>query len=127
MSPQYDGLAFRAIAFMKFATDSDQKSKFYSADPNSLIKSDLDALVAAWDKSDSFEPWEETTGTHFVLRAVAHKALVDGAAFAASLGQQKSAQMYAATAARISDSLTPFWNGKWIKATLGGKNAGKSF
>ncbi|KAJ3145912.1 glycoside hydrolase 15 protein [Geranomyces variabilis] len=128
MSPQYDGPALRASAFIKWAKASGNAGKYYVAsDPKSVIKTDLDSIVNSYTVEDGYEPWEEVIGEHFFVHMTQHRALLDGADLAASLGDNAGAQTYRATAQKVRDLLNAFWDGSnHFKATLGGKNGGQN-
>ncbi|KAI8826754.1 Six-hairpin glycosidase-like protein [Fimicolochytrium jonesii] len=125
MSPQYDGPALRAIAFMKFAAATNSFAKYYSPnDPNSVLKTDLDSVVRSWSLADGYEPWEEVIGQHFFQNVAQYRALTDGAAVVEKLGGAADATIYRNTAASILNSLGKYWDGNHIHATLNGARNG---
>ncbi|TPX58231.1 glucan 1,4-alpha-glucosidase [Powellomyces hirtus] len=126
MSPQYDGPAVRAQAFIKYAVATKNVAKFYRGnDDTSVIKTDLDSIVRSINEADGYEPWEEVMGDHFMVHLVQYRALIDGADLAQSVGDNTNAARYRATAQTIkNEKLTKYWDGTKIKATLGGKNGG---
>jgi len=94
-------------------------------DPNAdipVIKADLDFVAGNWRNQLGCDLWEEVRGTHFYTRLVQYRALVDGATFAAGLGDLNGASFYSREAALMvldlcgnkSDQEAPtfdqFWN-----------------
>ncbi|KAI8910165.1 Six-hairpin glycosidase-like protein [Gorgonomyces haynaldii] len=120
MSPQFDGFAFRALAFIEYALASNKLDQFYD-----VIKTDLDGIVKQWQRNDGFEPWEELQGKHFMTLKVMSEALFKGADLA-SKRNDNAASTYLSTAKTIASAFPQFWNGKWIRSTLNGKNSGNN-
>jgi GH15 family glucan-1,4-alpha-glucosidase len=64
-----------------------------------VIKADLDFVAGNWRNQMGCDLWEEVRGTHFYTRLVQYRALVDGATFAAGLGDLNGAFIYSKEAA----------------------------
>ncbi|KAJ3159787.1 glycoside hydrolase 15 protein [Geranomyces michiganensis] len=127
MSPQYDGPALRASAFIKWAKATKNAGKYYVAsDPNSVIKTDLDSIVNSYTFEDGYEPWEEVKGKHFFVHMTQYRALIDGADLAASLGDNAGADKYRGTAQQVRNLLNAYWAGNHIRSTLNGSNGGQN-
>lgn len=77
------------------ALDNAWLTQMYDArDPtNSTIKADLDYVAQYWN-STGYDLWEEVVDKHFFTALVQHKALVEGAQLARSLGDHESADWY---------------------------------
>ncbi|KAJ3321410.1 hypothetical protein HDV06_004395 [Boothiomyces sp. JEL0866] len=106
MSPQYDGFAFRALAFIKYCSRT-------GINYDTVIKSDLDNILSVWNRNDGYEPWEEVVGEHYMVRLVHMEALLQGSLYFKD-------ERYLETAILIKNSLKKFYNGQWIKSTLNG-------
>jgi hypothetical protein len=66
-----------------------------------VIKADLDFVAGNWRNQFGCDLWEEVRGTHFYTRLVQYRALVDGAAFAAGLGDSNGASIYSQQASEM--------------------------
>ncbi|KAJ3002214.1 glycoside hydrolase 15 protein, partial [Thoreauomyces humboldtii] len=129
MSPQYDGPALRASAFMKYAAATGNAATYYNAnDATSVIKCDLDAIVRSVSSNDGYEPWEEVVGNHFFDHIAQYRALTDGAAFVAALGDSAGSSAYSAAAQTVKGELDAFWNANLglIQASLNAHNGGQN-
>ena len=72
-----------------------------------IIEADLNYVQAYWNQT-GFDLWEEVRGTSFFTTAVQHRALVEGAAFFASIGKPRPT--FAATADSVLCFLQSYWN-----------------
>lgn len=128
--PQNDGPALRAITLIHYAkllikSGRGQEvaalydSKYPSRTP---IKKDLEYVSNHWRES-SFDLWEEVLGDHFYTRMVQRKALMQGADFARSMGDQGASDWYIRQAQQITASLESYWNANlgYIQTTLNWK------
>ncbi|KAJ3259649.1 glycoside hydrolase 15 protein [Boothiomyces macroporosus] len=106
MSPQYDGFAFRALAFIKYAKNCGVRY-------DDVIKQDLDSILKVWNRNDGYEPWEEVVGEHYMVLLVHMEALFQGSHYF-------NDELYLETAILIKNNLKRFYNGEWIKSTLNG-------
>ncbi|KAB8235256.1 hypothetical protein ETB97_009487 [Aspergillus alliaceus] len=110
--PQRDGPALRASALImygNFLVANDKKS-LAKSNIWPLVQNDLSYVGQYWDQS-TFDLWEEVQGSSFFTTAVQHKALVEGDAFAKSLGEKCDA---CAVAPQILCQLQTYWNGSAI-------------
>ena len=115
--PQNDGPALRAIAMMHYARILQRWGRRVDATlydgklpSQSLIKRDLEFVAHHW-REPSFDLWEEVLGDHFYTRMVQRRALVEGAAFARSLGDGGAADFYASEARQLSMEITKHFDG----------------
>jgi glucoamylase len=128
--PQNDAPAVRAItatevAFDQLARGESSYVKHNLLDPGhsrkggTLIRSDLDYIVAHW-RERSFDLWEEEKADHFYTRAVQYKALARGAALSHALGDHESADWYHGAAADIKKALDAHWDARYglIRSSL---------
>ena len=113
--PQNDGPGLRAISLIIFANNaginnaSVVKELLWTGDDDvhngGAIKFDLDWVVAGW-ASSTCDLWEELTSDDlFWNRVTMKKAMLEGAAFAAAMGDEVSSASYAATATAINATL----------------------
>ena len=72
-----------------------------------------------WNQT-GFDLWEEVNGSSFFTIAVQHRALVEGASFATSIGQSCSG--CTSQAPQILCFLQSFWNGRYITANINVNN-----
>eukprot|EP00041_Stephanoeca_diplocostata_P012428 m.208078 g.208078 ORF g.208078 m.208078 type:complete len:464 (-) comp18957_c1_seq2:2071-3462(-) len=127
--PQNDSPALRALSLIHFAkallstgsaSDKDYVQRMlYNADTqhHTVIKQDLEYVSHHWgDKS--FDLWEEIEGFHFFTRAVQHRALTEGAAFARVLGDTGAAAYYTQQAAALLETLDSFVQNGVVIETL---------
>ncbi|KAI0143019.1 family 15 glycosyl hydrolase [Xylariaceae sp. FL1272] len=107
--PQRDGPALRAIAMIDYANWL--VSNGYTSTASSLvwpvIRNDL-AYVAQYWNSTGFDLWEEVSGSSFFTTAVQHRALVQGANLATSLGTTCTA--CTAIAPQVLCFLQSYWS-----------------
>jgi len=92
-----------------------------------VIKLDLDYVATYWNQS-TFDLWEEINSSSFFTTAVQHRALREGSALAASIGQTASVGTYDTQAANILCFLQSYWNptADYITANTGGGRLGRS-
>ncbi|KAL7267590.1 glycoside hydrolase 15 protein [Rhizina undulata] len=133
--PQTDGPAIRATALIHFAnqliTDGDTTyvtENLYSTSTSvdTVIKADLDYIVDYYTTS-GYDLWEEQSGFHFFTYMVQHRALIEGAALATTLGDTSSATTYTSTAAAIKTLLLDeFWSSSdgYLITTIGSSRSG---
>ncbi|KAH6635095.1 glycoside hydrolase family 15 protein [Chaetomium sp. MPI-SDFR-AT-0129] len=107
--PQRDGPALRAIALIGYAKWL--VSNGYTSTASDIvwpvIKNDL-AYVAQYWNNTGFDLWEEVSGSSFFTVASQHRALVEGAALATSLGTSCSA--CSSVAPQVLCFLQRFWS-----------------
>ena len=78
------------------------------------IKFDLDWVAQNWQQNGC-DLWEEVQSNDFFWnRFNFHRALVLGAQFASSMGDNSTAQTYQAAAAAIKAVLRQHWNGQFV-------------
>ncbi|KAK3314938.1 glucan 1, 4-alpha-glucosidase [Apodospora peruviana] len=117
--PQRDGPPLRAIALVNYAKWLVNNG--YSSTARDVvwpvIKNDLAYTAQYWNQT-GFDLWEEVNGSSFFTIASSHRALVEGAALASSLGTSCSA--CTAVAPQVLCFLQRFWqpNGNYIIANL---------
>ena len=75
-----------------------------------------------WNQT-TFDLWEEVKGSSFFTTAVQHRALVEGASFATSIGQ--SCPGCTSQAPQVLCFLQSYWNGNYIVANIN-QNNGRS-
>lgn len=86
--PQRDGPPLRATALILYANwliDNDQQSKALN-NVWPVIERDLAYTVRFWNQT-GFDLWEEVNGSSFFTISASHRALVEGAALAKTLGE----------------------------------------
>ncbi|OQE13111.1 hypothetical protein PENFLA_c054G09582 [Penicillium flavigenum] len=107
--PQPDGPALRASALMAYGNHLLGKGQQAKVSENiwPIVSNDLAYVGQYWNQS-GFDLWEEVNGTSFFTTAVQHKALVEGKAFATTLGESCAA---CTVAPQILCHLQDFWNG----------------
>ncbi|KAF4550318.1 Glucoamylase-like protein 2 [Elsinoe fawcettii] len=117
--PQNDGPATAAITLMEFANKYVEdggsietvKSRLYdsTANPDAPIQKDLLFVASNWTTPD-FDLWEEVVSAHFYTRMVQRRALLQGADFAAKLGDSATSDILASAGAALTETLSQFWN-----------------
>lgn len=122
--PQNDGPGLRAIALMIFANSLLEKgesdyvtSNLFGADaPNGgAIYHDLQYLVDGGWSSNTCDLWEEVESYDFFWnRATMYRALIMGADFATSLGDDISSAAYLETATAVGAALAAHDNGEYV-------------
>lgn len=107
--PQRDGPALRAIALITYANWLVRNG--YSSTASDLvwpiIRNDLSYVAQYWNQT-GFDLWEEVQGSSFFTTASQHRALVEGAALASSLGTSCTA--CTSVAPQILCFLQRFWS-----------------
>lgn len=109
--PQRDGPALRATALISFANDrlalghTDTVKNILWP----IISNDLSYVAQYWNNT-GFDLWEEINGTSFFTTAVQHRALVEGSALAAAIGESCAA--CDGQAPHILCFQQSYWNGK---------------
>jgi len=122
--PQRDGPALRAstlIAYGKHLMAAGQQSVVKS-NIWPVVQNDLSYVAEYWNQT-GFDLWEEIEGSSFFTVAAQHRALVEGSAFAAALGQ--SCDGCDSQAPQILCFLQDFWNGTAVISNLAA-NDGRS-
>jgi glucoamylase len=126
--PQRDGPALRSTALITYAywLLDHGNTTFVTNTMWPVIQLDLDYVATYWNQS-TFDLWEETFSSSFFTTAVQHRALREGAALAAQIGQTASSRRYNAQADNILCFLQTYWNptGGYITANTGGCRSGK--
>ncbi|KAL8286920.1 hypothetical protein RQP46_003926 [Phenoliferia psychrophenolica] len=108
--PQRDGPALRATTLIGYANHlatSSASTSFISSTLIPIIEADLNYVQTYWNQT-GFDLWEEVRGSSFFTTAVQHRALVEGAAFFASVGRPRPT--YATTADSVLCFLQSYWN-----------------
>lgn len=107
--PQRDGPALRAIALITYANWL--VTNGYSSTVSDLvwpiIRNDLSYVAQYWNQT-GFDLWEEVQGSSFFTTAAQHRALVQGAALASSLGTSCTA--CTTVAPQVLCFLQRFWS-----------------
>ncbi|PWY70942.1 putative glucoamylase precursor [Aspergillus heteromorphus CBS 117.55] len=110
--PQRDGPALRASALIAYGNYLIAHGKTSLAKTNlwPLIQNDLSYVGQYWNQS-TYDLWEEVNGSSFFTTAMQHKSLVEGAAFAAAVGETCPG---CSVAPQILCHLQEYWNGSAI-------------
>ncbi|KAK3943533.1 glycoside hydrolase family 15 protein [Diplogelasinospora grovesii] len=107
--PQRDGPALRAIALINYAKWLINNG--YTSTATSIVwpivKNDLAYVAQYWNQT-GYDLWEEVQGSSFFTVASQHRALVEGAALATSLGTSCTA--CTAIAPQVLCFLQSFWS-----------------
>ncbi|KAL6891498.1 glycoside hydrolase family 15 Glucoamylase [Trichoderma longibrachiatum] len=106
--PQRDGPALRAIAligYSKWLINNNYQSTVSNV-IWPIVRNDLNYVAQYWNQT-GFDLWEEVNGSSFFTIANQHRALVEGATLAATLGQ--SGSTYSSVAPQILCFLQRFW------------------
>ncbi|KAF2267349.1 glucoamylase [Lojkania enalia] len=122
--PQRDGPALRATALIAYGRwllannyDSAARDIVWP-----IVRNDLAYVAQYWNQT-GFDLWEEVNGSSFFTTAVQHRALVEGSAFAGSIGQ--SCASCNSQAPQILCFLQTYWNGQYIVSNIN-TNIGRS-
>ncbi|KAJ5546967.1 hypothetical protein N7494_004552 [Penicillium frequentans] len=121
--PQRDGPALRAtalIAYGNYLISAGQES-VVTSNIWPIVQNDLNYVAQYWNQT-GFDLWEEIQGSSFFTIAAQHRALVEGSAFAQSLGQ--SCTGCDSQAPQVLCFLQEFWNGTSVISNLA--NDGRS-
>ncbi|RDW69440.1 glycoside hydrolase family 15 protein [Coleophoma cylindrospora] len=115
--PQRDGPALRATALMAFANDrlalgqnSTVKDIIWP-----IVKNDLTYVAQYWNLS-GYDLWEEVNGSSYFTSAVQHRALVEGANFATSIGE--TCTECESEAPNLLCFMQDYWNGSAIISNI---------
>ncbi|RAL01442.1 putative glucan 1,4-alpha-glucosidase [Aspergillus ibericus CBS 121593] len=122
--PQRDGPALRATALIDFGqwlVDNGYTSVATDI-VWPLVRNDLSYVAQYWNQT-GYDLWEEVNGSSFFTIAVQHRALVEGSAFAASVGS--SCSWCDSQAPEILCYLQSFWTGSYILANFDSSRSGK--
>ena len=112
--PQNDGPGLRAISLITFAKSGHTSKEYIKENLWPAIKYDLDWVVSGYDEN-SCDLWEEVQSNDFFWNRVTQKkALIMGAAFAASMGDSSTAESYKAAAGSIRSKLASHWTGTFV-------------
>lgn len=84
-----------------------------------IVRNDLSYVQQNWNQT-GFDLWEEVRGSSFFTTAVQHRALVEGAAFAKSVGA--SCAGCESLAPQVLCFLQSYWNGEFITANINVNN-----
>lgn len=80
-----------------------------------IIRNDLSYVEQYWNQT-GFDLWEEIDGSSFFTIAVQHRALVEGASLATSIGQTCTGCV--SQAPQVLCFLQSFWNGQYVTANI---------
>ncbi len=123
--PQNDGPAIRASSLIAFARTlvEEGENDYVHKILYPIIKTDLEFVSHHWGEP-CFDLWEEVFGFHFYTLMVQRRALVEGAAMAAAMGDPGAAQYYREQLAAVTQTITKFWDPSrgYIVATLNGNS-----
>ncbi|KAF2117002.1 Six-hairpin glycosidase-like protein [Lophiotrema nucula] len=111
--PQRDGPALRAtalIAYGRWLLDNDYSSAA-SDIVWPIVRNDLEYVAQYWNQT-SFDLWEEIKGSSFFTTISQYRALIEGSAFAGSVGQ--SCANCDSQAPQLLCFMQTYWNGKYI-------------
>ncbi|OJJ48019.1 hypothetical protein ASPZODRAFT_131668 [Penicilliopsis zonata CBS 506.65] len=115
--PQRDGPALRATALIDFGEWLiDNGYEEYAAEivwP--IVRNDLSYVAQYWNET-GYDLWEEVDGSSFFTIVVQHRALVEGASFASSVGS--SCSYCESQAPQILCYMQSFWLGTYIEANF---------
>ncbi|KAL9001121.1 MAG: hypothetical protein Q9169_000304 [Polycauliona sp. 2 TL-2023] len=115
--PQRDGPALRAtalIAYSQWLVSNGNRDKVTS-NIWPVISNDLHYVGQYWNQT-GFDLWEEVDGSSFFTLAVQHRALVEGQAFAESIGTSCAA--CSTQAPEVLCFLQTLWNGGFITSNI---------
>lgn len=105
--PQFDGPALRALALMRYAT---QTRSAQAADPvTAAIRADLDFVAENWTRP-GFDLWEEYEGQNYYTLSVQAGALEEGARWAAESGDDTRAKEFSRQSSRILEGMDAHWS-----------------
>ncbi|KAJ3085682.1 glycoside hydrolase 15 protein [Quaeritorhiza haematococci] len=126
---QNDGPGLRASTLVRFANAFLEKGgdinvireKLYDAvlPTNSVVKVDLEYVAHHW-QDQNFDLWEEVKGQHFFTKMVQRRGLLEGAAFAESMGDPGAAGFYREQAKALESAIDLHWNaqGNFIREII---------
>jgi glucoamylase len=115
--PQRDGPPLRATALTIYANWLVANGGTTQATNTvwPVIAKDLAYTVQYWNQT-GFDLWEEVNGSSFFTLAATHRALVEGAALATTLGQ--TCDGCASAAPQVLCFLQSFWTGSYIDSNI---------
>ncbi|CAI7654003.1 unnamed protein product [Penicillium manginii] len=121
--PQRDGPALRATALIAYGNHllSSGKQSVVKSNIWPTVQNDLNYVAQYWNQT-GFDLWEEVQGSSFFTIAAQHRALVEGTAFAKSLGE--ACDGCDSQAPQLLCFLQDFWNGSAVISNLA--NNGRS-
>ncbi|KAH9480597.1 Glucoamylase [Psilocybe cubensis] len=126
--PQRDGPALRATAIITYANWllSQSNNTFVTNTLWPIIKTDLDYTAATWNLT-GFDLWEEVSSSSYFTSASQHRALREGAALAARIGQTSVVSAYTKEADNVLCFLQSYWNPSqgFMTSNTGGGRSGK--
>jgi glucoamylase len=115
--PQRDGPALRATALVAYGRWL--FSNGYSDAATNIVwpvvRNDLEYIAQYWNQT-GFDLWEEVRGSSFFTTAAQHRALVEGSAFARSVGS--SCAKCDSQAPQVLCLLQRYWNGQYIVSNI---------
>jgi glucoamylase len=115
--PQRDGPALRATALTLYANwlvaNGGSAQATNTVWP--VIAKDLAYAVRYWNQT-GFDLWEEINGSSFFTLSATHRALVEGAALAATL--KKTCDGCSSAAPQVLCFLQSFWTGSYIDSNI---------
>ncbi|KAL9131780.1 MAG: hypothetical protein Q9217_000385 [Psora testacea] len=119
--PQRDGPALRATALITYSRSliTSGNSALVISTLWPIILNDLNYVGQYWNQT-GFDLWEEVNGSSFFTTVVQHRALVEGNALAAQIGQ--TCPSCASQAPQILCFLQNYWNGQYILANINENN-----
>lgn len=122
--PQRDGPALRATALIIYGNwllaNNLQSEATNIVWP--IVRNDLNYVAQYWNQT-GYDLWEEVQGSSFFTTAAQHRALVEGSAFASSVGS--SCSNCDSQAPQILCLLQRYWNGQYIVSNIN-TNVGRS-
>ncbi|KAJ5679064.1 glycosyl hydrolase family 15 [Penicillium macrosclerotiorum] len=121
--PQRDGPALRASALIAYGNNliANGKQSVVKSNILPVVQNDLNYVAQYWNQT-GYDLWEEVQGSSFFTIAAQHRALVEGSAFANSLGE--SCTGCDSQASEVLCFLQDFWNGTAVVSNLA--NNGRS-
>lgn len=115
--PQRDGPPLRATAMITYAkylvSNGQTPTVLDLIWP--IIQNDLSYTAQYWNQT-GFDLWEEVSGSSFFTIAASHRALIEGSALAATIGQLCS--HCDSQAPQVLCFLQTFWTGQYIDSNI---------
>ncbi|MBP0580709.1 hypothetical protein J8I29_15390 [Labrys sp. LIt4] len=105
--PQYDGIAARVLAVLRWASGRSFGVRHDDAIAT-LLDEDIRFVLAHW-REPSYDIWEEEKAHHYYTLRIEAAALEEGASWLAAQGDAATAQRARADAAEIQGRLHHFW------------------
>lgn len=126
--PQRDGPPLRATALIGYSNWllENSNSSYVQQKVWPVIKLDLDYTAQYWNYT-GFDLWEEVSSSSFFTTAAQHRALVEGATLAKTLGFNDLATEYTTQADNVLCFQQSYWNPNqgFITSNTGGGRSGK--